>query len=63
MGAAVVTYGNEGHVMLLQHEAHLSASIKISTVLARTQSTIYCSEERFQLSYSDGSTSWSFSVL
>lgn len=33
-GAAEVTIGDEGHVMLLQDEAHLSASSKISTMLA-----------------------------
>lgn len=43
VGAARVT------AMLLQDEAHLSASSKISTELAHSQSTIHCSEERLSL--------------
>lgn len=36
VGAAGVTSGDEGYVMLLQDEAHLSASSTISTVLAHS---------------------------
>lgn len=46
--------------MLLQDEAHLSSSSKISTVLAHSQSTIYCSEEQFYLLHPDDNTGWSF---
>lgn len=49
VGAAGVTPGDEACVMLLQDEAHLSGSSKISTVLAHSQSTIYCSVEQLQL--------------
>lgn len=60
VGAAGVTSGDEGCVMLLHDEAHLSASGKVGSVLARSQFTIYCSEEQFQLSHPDDNTGWSF---
>lgn len=44
--------------MLLRDEAQLSASSKISSVLAHSQSTFYCSEEQF--SYPRDNTGWGF---